>query len=110
MRTMTMMSDWLTLALATLAGLLLGAMFFGGLWWTVRKGLCSTRPALWFLGSLLLRMVIAVGGFYLVSGGQWQRLLACLLGFVIARLLVTALTGELLERDARPSAETGHEP
>lgn len=104
------MRDWLTLAPVFVAGLLLGALFFGGLWWTVRKGLVSTRPALWFLGSLVLRMVIAVGGFYLVSGGQWQRLLACLVGFVLARLLVTAVTGDLLERDARPSEETGHEP
>jgi F1F0 ATPase subunit 2 len=30
------------------AGLLLGAIFFGGLWWTVRKGVSSKRPALWF--------------------------------------------------------------
>ncbi len=104
------MRDWLTLAPVFVAGLLLGALFFGGLWWTVRKGLVSTRPALWFLGSLVLRMIIAVGGFYLVSGGQWQRLLACLAGFVLARLLVTAVTGDLLERDARPSEETGHEP
>jgi F1F0 ATPase subunit 2 len=29
---------------------LLGVIFFGGLWWTVRKGLSSKRPA-----SLALR-------------------------------------------------------
>ena len=49
------MSDILALALAFLAGALLGAFFFGGLWWTVQKGVASERPALWFLGSLLLR-------------------------------------------------------
>ena len=37
-------------------GGLLGTMFFGGLWWTVRTGVSSQRPALWFLGSLVLRM------------------------------------------------------
>ncbi len=51
--------------LAGLAGLLLGATFFGGLWWTVRKGLTAKQPALWFLGSTLLRMGIALVGFYL---------------------------------------------
>jgi F1F0 ATPase subunit 2 len=45
-----------------------------------------------FLGSLLLRTSIALAGFYFVSGGHWDRLLACLLGFVIARLIVTRLT------------------
>ena len=46
---------------------LLGAIFFGGLWWTVRKGVASRRPALWFLGSLLLRTSIALAGFYVVA-------------------------------------------
>ena len=49
------MNEVLTLALALLAGVALGAVFFGGLWWTVRKGVSSKHPALWFLGSLLLR-------------------------------------------------------
>ena len=66
----------LLLALALAAGLLLGAFFFGGLWWTVRKGMSAKRPALWFFGSLLLRMSIALAGFYFVSDGHWDRLLA----------------------------------
>jgi len=32
------MSDLPALGLAFLAGALLGAVFFGGLWWTVQKG------------------------------------------------------------------------
>ena len=61
------MNEFLTLALALAAGLLLGAFFFGGLWWTVRKGVSSQRPALWFFGSMLLRMSIALAGFYFVG-------------------------------------------
>ena len=60
------MNETLTLVLALVAGVVLGAMFFGGLWWTVRKGVSSKQPALWFLGSLLLRMGIALAGFYFV--------------------------------------------
>jgi len=86
------MNETLTPVLALVAGVLLGAMFFGGLWWTVCKGVSSQRPAIWFFGSLLLRMSIALSGFYFVSGGHWDRLLACLLGFVIARFIVTRLT------------------
>ena len=85
------MNDTLTLVLAWAAGGGLGAIFFGGLWWTVRKGVLSKHPALWFFGSLLLRMSIALAGFYFVSGGHWERLLLCLLGFVMARLVVTWL-------------------
>ena len=70
------MNETLTLVLAWVAGVVLGAIFFGGLWWTVRKGVSSKQPALWFFGSLLLRMSIALAGFYFVSGGHWERLLA----------------------------------
>ena len=73
------MNETLTLVLAWMAGGVLGAIFFGGLWWTVRKGVSSPRPALWFLGSMLLRMSIALAGFYFVGRGHWERLLLCLL-------------------------------
>ena len=85
------MNEPLSLASALVAGVLLGAIFFGGLWWTVRRGVSSGRVALWFLGSLLLRTGVALAGFYLVAAGHWERLLLCLLGFVVARFAVTRL-------------------
>jgi F1F0 ATPase subunit 2 len=87
-----MMNETLSLVLALVTGVLLGAVFFGGLWWTVQKGVSSKRSALWFFGSLLLRTSIALAGFYFIARGHWERLLVCLLGFVIARLSVTRLT------------------
>lgn len=104
------MNEPLMLVLAGVAGLLLGAIFFGGLWWTVRKGVSSPRPVLWFLGSLLLRMSIALTGFYVVSDGQWQRLLLCLLGFFMARLAVTWLTQSSAASHARPEEAARHAP
>ena len=86
------MNELLSLILSWAAGVLLGAVFFGGLWWTVRKGLSSKRPALWFLGSQLLRTSVTLTGFYLVAGGHWERLLACLVGFICARFMVVRLT------------------
>jgi F1F0 ATPase subunit 2 len=83
--------ETLTLVLAWLAGGMLGAIFFGGLWWTMCRGVSSTRPALWFVGSLLLRTGIVLAGFYAVSGSHWRRLVACLLGFVVARIVATRL-------------------
>jgi F1F0 ATPase subunit 2 len=82
------MNDSLSLAAALAAGVLLGALFFGGLWWTVSLGLSSQRPALWFLGSLLARMSVALIGFYFVGGEQWERWLLCLLGFILSRFVV----------------------
>ncbi len=85
------MNEALIMAGSLFAGVLLGTFFFGGLWWTIR----STPPSEWsgllFAGSLLLRMAVAVTGFYLVSHGEWRKLVACLAGFLLARIAVTKL-------------------
>jgi len=104
------MIEFLPLAAACAAGILLGASFFGGLWWTVRRGVSAERPALWFLGSVVLRMSIVLIGFYLVSSGDWERLLACLIGFVIARFLVTSLASTSIGDQKLPAKRTAHAP
>ena len=103
------MTDALRLALALVTGLLLGAIFFGGLWWTVREGFSSKQPALWFFGSLLLRTSIALAGFYFIARGHWESLLVCLLGFVMARVIVTRLT-RAAEKPIYPAQAASHAP
>ncbi|NMM36529.1 MAG: ATP synthase subunit I [Glaciimonas sp.] len=105
------MNEALTLMLAWVAGTVLGTIFFGGLWWTVRKSVAARQPALWVFGSLLLRMSIALAGFYFVSGGQLKRLMACILGFFIARLAVSWLTRLPVENQKVPPAQAAsHAP
>ena len=104
------MNETLILALAFLAGGLLGSVFFGGLWWTVRKSVTSQQPALWIFGSLLVRMSVALTGFYFVSASHWERMLLCLLGFVSARLVVTWLTRPNLADQTRRTQEARHAP
>ena len=81
------------LLMALVAGIIIGCLFYGGLWWTIQKRLGARRAALWFVGGFVVRMVITVGGIYWVANGQWQRLVACMLGFVAGRLLVHWYTG-----------------
>ncbi len=78
--------------LAMLCGALLGGFFYGGLWWTVRHLARSRHPALTVFTSMLLRMGVALGGFYVVGRSDWVRLMSCLLGFLLARVAVTWLT------------------
>lgn len=104
------MNETLMLVVAGAVGSVLGAVFFGGLWWTVRKGVSSRGPALWFLGSMLVRMGIVLVGFHLVGGGHWQRLVACLVGFVIARPVVMRLTRAGGGRSHLHAKEASHAP
>ena len=106
------MDEILELLLVCAAGGVLGAIFFGGLWWTLGKVVSSGQPALWLFGSLLLRTGIVVLGFYFVlagNGGNWQRLLASLLGFVIARIIVTRLT-RVTQQSGQLAQEASHAP
>ena len=88
-----------------LVGVLLGTIFFGGLWWTIRKGISSKQPAALFFFSLLLRTGIALTGFYVVARGDWRRVLACLVGFALARILVTWRTRVPIAKTATKRAQ-----
>lgn len=104
------MNEPLTLVLAWVAGGALGALFFGGLWWTVQKGTSSPRPAPWFLGSMLLRTGAALVGFYFICGGRWERMVLGLVGFLMARVAVTWLTRPSREPQIRAAKEVSHAP
>ncbi len=101
-------SQILSLLPVLLAGALLGVIFFAGLYWTVRLGTKSAHPALWFLSSFLLRTTITLSGFYLLTDGQWPKILACLLGFISARIIVIRITRP--SADSTKKQESSHAP
>ena len=86
-------ADLAPLALALGAGLGIGAACFWGLWWTVRRLPHSRRPALLLLASSFARILVAVGLLWLVTQGQWQRLIAALVGFIVARTVMSRIYG-----------------
>lgn len=83
------MNEIISMIVALLAGLLLGAFFFGGLWWTIKKGFSAKIPALWFLLSGVTRTLIVIAGFYYVGNGNWKIMLSCFVGFFIVRMSST---------------------
>ena len=80
-----MINNALYLVMAFLVGMGTGIAYFGGLWWTVRQLPLVRQPALLTLGSFLVRTGISLTAFYVASGGHWERILICLLGFIIIR-------------------------
>ena len=64
-------------SMALVAGAMLGAIFFGGLCWTVWRATTARQPGVWIFTSLLVRMSLALTGFYFVGGpaignGCWR--------------------------------------
>jgi F1F0 ATPase subunit 2 len=76
------------LLVAFFVGMGAGLLYFGGLWWTVRRLPTARQPALLTLGSFFVRTGLSLAAFYFASGGQWQRILASLLGFIIVRVFL----------------------
>lgn len=77
------------------AGLGLGAFFYGGLWWTVKRLPAVRHPAAWMLASFLLRAGVSLAGLYWLAAYDLRRLGLALGGWLLARvLLVKRLGGE----------------
>ncbi|MGZ9033921.1 MAG: N-ATPase subunit AtpR [Rhodospirillales bacterium] len=83
------------------AGAVIGAVYFASLRWTVARLLRARQPMIWLLGSATVRVALVLPLFYIVMAGEWQRMLACLVGFVAGRILSTRG-----RRDALPAART----
>lgn len=74
------------LLLAFIAGALLGAAYFGGLYFTVRRIGTTSAPHLVLLASFLTRLGVVLAGFYLLSPWGVLAMLVALGGFLLARL------------------------
>ncbi len=103
------MNEIIYLTLTFIAGAVLGTIFFGGLWLTVRKGLTAKVPALLFSISFMLRMAVTLAGFYYAGQGKWYRLLLCLAGFLIARIVIMRFTKGSATTPIKISGEVNHE-
>lgn len=84
------MNDMLILVLTFMSGMILGVLYFSGLWFTVQYIHHGKHPTFWLVTSLILRMTLLLTAFYLIlSYGHWGHLLAALAGFVIFRIFST---------------------
>ena len=61
------------------------------------------------LASLVSRLAITLGGFFLVAGGRWERLVVAVLGFVGARAIMARRFGPR-QGSLRSGAKGGTKP
>lgn len=95
------MSDIIYMILVFIVGIALGIFFFGGLWFTVKKAVTAKIPAIWFFGSFILRVSIVMLGFYYISPGGLQPLIVSLIGFIVARFVVSYLTKSIDKKQTK---------
>jgi F1F0 ATPase subunit 2 len=76
-------------------GGLLGAFFFGGLWWTLKR-LAQRRHPRRFLGlSFLVRLLIVLYGFWLALAHGLSAFLTTLGAFALIRIVLTHRLGRV---------------
>lgn len=78
-----------TLLLSMLAGLILGAIYFGGLWFSLSRLLPLKHASAWLMLSFLIRNLIVLFGFYWTMDGRWERLVVAFLGFTLVRVFLS---------------------
>lgn len=88
--------------IAFLGGIILGFIFFGGLYWSVRNLSTVKYPAFFMIASIILRMAILLIGFFFLINGDYKNLLAALIGVLFVRFVMVF---NLQERKQPPNFE-----
>jgi F1F0 ATPase subunit 2 len=81
------------IAIDVIAGMAFGAGYLALLWISVRRLAHAQHPLAGLLGGVALRMGLLLGGLYLLTGGQAERVVAFLVGFLVVRFAVTRWVG-----------------
>jgi F1F0 ATPase subunit 2 len=90
-----------------LIGLMLGLVFFGGLYLSVRRLAVHKHPAAYMLIGTAARMAILLGGFYLLRGQGPAVMLFALLGVMSVRFFM--VRWQKKELASKNTEEAGHE-
>jgi F1F0 ATPase subunit 2 len=86
------------LILCFIVGAAIGAIYFAGLWETVRKLSDTNKPFRRVVISFALRMILLISGLYLVMQGQWERLVAAMIGLILVREVMVRKLGNASNR------------
>jgi F1F0 ATPase subunit 2 len=85
-------------AIAAVAGILMGIIYFGGLWLTIQRMSQVNRPILILSGSFIIRLGMVLVGFYLVSDGRLEFLAVSLVTFFMTRFYFISKIQPVSER------------
>ncbi len=78
------------LILGFLGGIVLGLVFFGGLYWSVNQLPTVKYPGLLMMASMFVRMAILLTGLYFLMAGDIKHLLAAVVGVMLVKFVMIA--------------------
>ncbi|MCL7488458.1 MAG: hypothetical protein M8357_09835 [Desulfobulbaceae bacterium] len=87
------------LFLGALLGVILGLLYFGGLWLTVRRLPKVKRPRFFLLLSSLFRLSLVLGCFWLIMRQDLVLFLITLLFFFLLRIVLIGLARKPARRE-----------
>lgn len=82
------------MAIGFMGGVLLGIIFFGGLYWSVQMIGRVKYPGPLMAVSAIIRMSVLLLGIYFLGGHDIKRILAILTGVILVKFLVVFNVGK----------------
>jgi F1F0 ATPase subunit 2 len=90
-------TETLLLVAAVVTGALLGGLYFGGLWWTLRCMPRARHPLKLYFGSTVVRLAVLLAALHgVLTYLRWPLLLASLGGFIAIRFVLIGYLGPTL--------------
>lgn len=84
-----------------LIGLVLGIIYFGGLYYSTQKFNQVKRPALFMVLSFVIRMGILLIGFYYLTKIDYKNVLIGLVGVILIRIIMVFKVKELSSKSVQ---------
>ena len=75
------------------AGAIASCVYFGGLWFTVKRLSRSSHPLTLYVASFLIRAALLMCGVFAMLQMGWQQGLAAFVGFLMVRYVLTLSLG-----------------
>lgn len=86
-------------------GVILGIVFFGGLYWTIHKLTEVKQPGFLMIGSLIFRMALLLSVLYYVSRSGYKGILYALFGMLLVRIIMIFKIEKTIEKRKKGGAK-----
>jgi F1F0 ATPase subunit 2 len=78
----------ITIVIGALSGLMLGVLFYGGLWLTIKAAKKKRQPLPLFAASFIVRSMVTISGLFLLARSGPASMLAAVAAMLLIRTLL----------------------